>query len=110
MDLPQLQSRLNAILAEEEAASVDWGEVDRLCEALSRELDAPGASHYPEIVAHFLCDSDIRCRDQAYADAQRAKVRRFVITGEYDDSVAIPWWGCLGAVLFIGAVLVWILH
>lgn len=108
MDTIELRSRLAAILDDEEVASVDWIDIERRCLELAQEIQGR-EQDCPEIVAHYLCDSDIRARDSAYADRQRDGVRRYVTTGEYDDSVAVPWWGCLGFLALIAAGLVWLL-
>jgi hypothetical protein len=101
-----IQGRLAAILAAEDASSVDWSNVDRLCDELDRELDASGED-VPEIVAHFLSDSDIRARDARYGDAQREAIRTYLRTGDYFDGVALPRWGCLALLLVAGGVVVW---
>lgn len=106
MALSDLQGRLAAILAAEDASSVDWSIVDRLCDELDRELDASG-DDVPEIVAHFLSDSDIRARDTRYGDAQREAIRTYLKTGDYFDGIALPWWGCLAMLVVAGGVVVW---
>ena len=87
--LSDIQARLAAILAAEEASSVDWPTVDRLCAELDCELDASGEDA-PEIVAHFLSNSDIRARDARYGDAQREAIQTYLKTGDYFDGVALP--------------------
>ncbi|MBM3929334.1 MAG: hypothetical protein FJ335_12905 [Sphingomonadales bacterium] len=106
MELSDIQGRLAAILAAEEASSIDWSNVDRLCDELDRELEASGED-VPEIVAHFLSDSDIRARDARYGDAQREAIRTYLNTGDYFDGVAVPWWGCLALLVVVGGVVVW---
>ncbi len=106
MALSDIQSRLAAILAAEEASSVDWSGVDYLCDELDRELNASGED-VPEIVAHFLSDSDIRARDARYGEAQREAIRTYLKTGDYFDGVALPWWGCLVLLVMVGGVVVW---
>jgi len=105
MAFSDIQGRLAAMLAAEEASSVDWSTVDRLCDELDRELDASGED-VPEIVAHFLSDSDIRARDARYGDAQREAIRTYLKTGDYFDGVALPWWGCLALLIVAGVVVV----
>ncbi len=61
----------------------------------------------PEIVVHFLCDSDIRARDASYGDAQRDAIRTYLATGDYFDGVALPWWGCLALMALVGGLVVW---
>lgn len=107
MALTEIQARLAAILAAEEASSVDWPTVDRLCDELDRELDGSGED-VPEIVAHFLSDSDIRARDVRYGDAQREAIRTYLETGDYFDGVALPRWGCLALLVVAGGVVVWL--
>ena len=106
MPLSDSQARLAAILSAEEASSVDWPTVDRLCAELDRELDASGED-VPEIVAHFLYDSDIRAHDARYGDAQREAIRTYLKTGDYFDGVASPWWSCLALLVMAGGVVVW---
>ncbi len=103
-----IQIRLATILAAEKAPVVDWSAVDRLCDQLERDLGA-SSGDIPEIVAHFLSDSDIRARDAKYGEAQRDAIRTYLATGEYDDSVAVPWWGCLALVVVVGGVIAWML-
>lgn len=90
--LSDIQACLEEILAAEEAPLVDWPSVDRLCEKLDRQLEA-SEQDVPEIVAHFLSDSDIRARDRRYGDAQRKAIRTYLSTGDYFDGVEVPWWG-----------------
>lgn len=103
-----VQARLAEILAAEEAPSVDWPTVDRLCEELDRQLES-SEDDVPEVVAHFLSDSDIRAHDLRYGDAQRGAIRTYLATGDYFDGVAVPWWGCLALMAGFGAVVVWAL-
>lgn len=103
-----IQAHLAEILAAEEALTVDWSIVDRLCDELNRQLEASGMDT-PEIVAHFLSDSDIRARDARYGAAQRAAVRTYLSTGDYFDGVAVPWWGCLALAVVVGCSFVWAL-
>jgi hypothetical protein len=106
MALSDIQARLAAILAAEEAPLVDWPTVDRLCDELDRQLDA-SSEDVPEIVAHFLSDSDIRARDGRYGDNQREAIRTYLATGDYFDGVALPWWWCLVLPVVAGGVVVW---
>ncbi|RSV19363.1 hypothetical protein CA236_04870 [Sphingomonas sp. ABOLG] len=104
MAISNIQDCLAAILAAEEASSVDWPIVDRLCDELDRELYASG-EEVPEIVAHFLSDSNIRARDALYGDAQREAIRTYLETGDYFDGVAFPWWGCFALLVVTGGVI-----
>jgi hypothetical protein len=107
MEIDELRARLAVILAVEERVPVDWAEVDRLASELQRDLPIDAT---PEAVHRYLDDVDIRQRDDAYGARQRLEVRRYVDHGEYDDGIAIPWWGC-AVPLFAGAGLVyWLLH
>ena len=108
MTLSDIQARLADILATEEAPLVDWPTVDRLCEELDRQLEV-SREDVPEIVAHFLSDSDIRARDTSYGDAQRDAIRTYLATCDYFDGVAVPWWGCLAPMLVVVGVVVWAL-
>ena len=107
MTQEDLQARLIEILANEEAPSIDWMTVERLCADLDSELENSG-DDVPEVVAHFLSDTDIRARDSKYGDAQREAIRLYVKTGEYDDGVALPWRGCLAAIAIIGTLIAWL--
>ena len=106
MGLNDIQARLSAILAAEETPSIDWPTVVRLCDELHRELDA-SSEDVPEIVAHFLSDSDIRVRDARYGDNQREAVRTYLATGDYFEGVALPWWGCLALLVVAGGLVIW---
>ncbi|MDJ0276046.1 hypothetical protein QLH51_04405 [Sphingomonas sp. 2R-10] len=108
MTLSNIQARLAEILAAEATRPVDWAAVDRLCEELDHQLEASGED-VPEIVAHFLCDSDIRARDARYGDAQRDAIRTYLTTGDYFDGVAVPRWGCLVLLVVAAALFVWAL-
>ena len=104
-----MQTRLTVILAVEEAPVVDWPAVDRLCDRLDRDLEA-SSDDIPEIVVHFLSDSDIRARDASYGEAQRDAIRTYLTTGDYFDGVAVPWWGCLALVVgVVGGFIAWAL-
>ena len=108
MATSDIQARLTRILAAEEVPIVDWPVVDRLCYELDRDLDA-SSDDIPEIVAHFLSDSDIRARDASYGETQRDAIRTYLATGDYFDGVAVPWWGCFALVAAVGAALAWAL-
>ncbi len=108
MATSDLQARLTRILAAEEAPQVDWPVVDRLCDELERDLDACN-DDIPEIVAHFVSDSDIRARDASYGETQRDAIRTYLATGDYFDGVAVPWWGCFALVAAVGGVIAWAL-
>lgn len=108
MATSDIQARLTRILAAEEAPIVDWPVVDRLCDELDRDLEA-SSDDIPEIVAHFLSDSDIRARDASYGETQRNAIRTYLATGDYFDGVAIPWWGCLALVAATGGAIAWAL-
>jgi hypothetical protein len=108
MATSDLQARLTRILAAEEAPIVDWPVVDRLCDELERDLDACN-DDIPEIVAHFVSDSDIRARDASYGETQRDAIRTYLATGDYFDGVAVPWWGCFALVAAVGGVIAWAL-
>lgn len=108
METTDLRARLADILAKEEADQVDWSVIEHLCLDLANDLNRTG-DDYPEAVAHYLCDSDIRSRDPKYAEGQREAVKRFVATGEYDDGVVVPGWGCLAVIGLIGAGILWLL-
>jgi hypothetical protein len=109
MDMLELQSRVGAILAIEERQPIDWQRVDLLTLQLKREL--LDATDTPEIVNHFLDDTDIRRRpgEEAYAERQRAELRRFVATGEHDPGKTIPLWTCGVALAVAAALIGWLL-
>jgi hypothetical protein len=110
VDAADLRRRVGAILAAEDAQPPDWTQVERLSDQLSQQLTSEPETECPEIVNHYLDDSDIRSNDEAYAKRQRDEVRRFVTTGEYRDSTPIPLWTC--AIVFAVAVvlMVWLLR
>jgi len=101
-----IQTRLTRILAAEEAPIVDWPVVDRLCDELDRDLTA-SSDDIPEIVAHFLSDSDIRARDARYGESQRDAIRTYLATGDYFDGIVVPWWGCAALVAAVGGAIAW---
>lgn len=106
MVLTDIQARLAQILAVEEAAVVDWGTVDRLCDQLDRELEA-SKGDVPEVVAHFLSDSDIRVRDPRYSLTQRDAIRTYLANGDYFDGVGVSWWGCAVLVALVSGAIWW---
>jgi hypothetical protein len=108
MTLGEMQTRLAKILAAEEALAVDWPTVDRLCEELDRQFEA-SQTDAPEIVAHFLADSDIRARDTRYGDTQRSALRTYLATGDYLDGIGVSWWGCLALVAVVVCSITWAL-
>ena len=85
MTSSDLRERLSVILAQEEQPVVDWAAVDQMLDRLSSDLKE-SASECPHFVWHYIADSDIRARDHVYGDHQRQEVRRFVDTGEYEES------------------------
>ena len=101
MEFNQLRYRLEVILDVEKRLPTDWLEVERLASELQRDLPIDAT---PEAVHRYLDDSDIRRSDAAYGTHQRQQVRRYLDLGDYDDGVAIPWWGC-GLVLMAGAAV-----
>lgn len=104
--MDELRRRLAMILAVEEREPIDWPEVERLARELQRQLPIDAT---PEAVHRYLDDADIRSRDDAYGAHQRREVRRYVVFGDYDDGIPVPWWGC-ALVLLAGAGLVkWLL-
>jgi len=108
MPTSDIQARLTRILADEKALIVDCPVIDRLCEELGRDLDG-SSDDIPEIVAHFLSDSDIRARDASYGETQRDAIRTYLATGDYFDGVAVPWWGCFALVAAVGGAIAWAL-
>ena len=110
MNNADLRKRLAAILAREQQLVVDWTAVGQMADQLSHDLKA-GGSDCPHFVWHFLADSDIRAKDAVYGDDQRAEVRHFVETGEYDHDwdKGIQPWGCMAAVLGVGGLMFWLM-
>lgn len=106
METDELRSRLAVILAVEEREPTDWPEVERLASELQQELPIDAT---PEAVHHYLDDTDIRSRDDAYGARQRQEVRRYVDYGERDDGTPIPWWGCALVLLAGAGVVKWLL-
>lgn len=107
MNNSDLRERLSAILDQEEQQLVDWSAVQQMLDRLNQDLKE-GSSECPHFVWHFIADSDIRAKDAVYADYQRAEVRRFVETGEFEDSEEVRPWGCAAVALAVGALLFWI--
>lgn len=101
MDEIELRKRLGAILREEEREQVDWEEVARMC----REMPLSLGSDCPHVIYHYLCDSDIRERDEVFGRSQRAEVRRFVQTGERSDIRRNSPWGYVAVIAIAGAAL-----
>jgi hypothetical protein len=108
MDTATLRHRLTDILDEEERSNVDWKAVERLCMALSADLQDQPDSECPHIVYHFLSDADIRAKDARYGQGQRTEIRRFADTGEYYDSRPMSGRGCSTvAIVCLGSLLYW---
>lgn len=105
MEMDELRRRLAVILAAEEQEPADWPEVQRLTSELLPQLHVDAT---PEIIHHFLDDADIRARDEVYAAHQRREVRRFVESGDYDDGIQVPLWGCVVVVLLAGGLILWL--
>lgn len=108
--MDDLRRRIGQILAIEDSDPPDWPQVERLTDELQQELEAEPDTKLPEVIGHYLDDSDIRARDEAYAAHQREAVRRFVDTGNYADSTPVPMWTCavaLAAVLGLIGWLIW---
>ena len=108
MDHAELRRRLKPLLEAEERG--DWSDAQTLNDELNRDLLADNFEKSPEIVNHFLDDVDIRGRDQDYGETQRGKIRRFVETGEYEDSKPISLWSCGLVVAVLVAGLIWLLR
>ncbi len=106
MNNADLRERLAAILDQEEQQVRDWSTVDLMLDTLNRDLKK-SSFECPHFVWHFIADSDIRAKDAAYGDHQRAEIRHFVETGEFQDSKEGRRWGCAAAVLPIGALVFW---
>ena len=75
----RLRHDLSAILALEGADPVDWERVSVLSLGLVEALQG-NAGICPDQIYHFIDDFDIRQRDLAYAEMQRASVRAFLAT------------------------------
>ena len=110
MDTAALRQRLGDILREEERAEVDWQAVGRMCEELGHDMRDQSGLETPHIVFHFLFDDDIRAKDAIYGQQQRIDIKRFVETGECDDSKEVSPWGCLAVIAAVGALLIWIIR
>lgn len=108
MDTKALRQRLGDILREEDRSDVDWELVKRMCEKLDQDLDSQSGVDCPNIVSHFLRDSDIRAKDADYGRGQRVEIRRFVETGECNDSKEVSAWGCVAALAAIAVLLYWL--
>ena len=108
MNSSDLRERLSVILAQEEQSMVDWAAVDQMLDRLSSDLKESGASECPHFVWHFIADSDIRAKDPVYGDYQRQEVRRFVDTGEYEESEEASPLGCWLVAGLPGALAFWL--
>ena len=109
MDTAALRERLGDILREEERPDVDWEMVERMCDQLGQDIRDQPDLDCPHIVYHFMSDADIRTKDADYGRGQRDEIRRFVETGECNDSEPVPAWGCFAVLTAIGALLFWLL-
>lgn len=89
METTDIRERLADILREEARDVVDWDIVERKCLDLSQAVARSPGSQCPHIVFHFLSDADIRAKDADYASDQRVEIKRFVETGECNDSKPI---------------------
>ncbi len=105
MHTSDLRQRLAAILGEEEREVVDWTIVDQMLDRLYEDLKG---CEYPHSVSHFISDSDIRAKDAAYGDYQRLDIRRFVDTGEYEESKEASRFGCLALAAALGGLAFWL--
>jgi hypothetical protein len=109
VDAADLRRRVGAILAAEDAEPPDWARVELLSNELLQQLSAEPETECPEIVNHYLDDSDIRSNDGAYAKRQRQEIRRFVTTGEYPESTPIPLWACAVVLAVALGLVIWLL-
>ena len=107
MDVDELRRRLAAILAAGEGARADWAEVGRLKAELRRQLRAEPDTECPDVVTHFLEESDVPANDDELAAWQREEVRRFVETGGYTNRRA-PVWTCPLILALIGGFVLWL--
>jgi hypothetical protein len=110
VNVADLRRRVGAILAAEDAQPPDWAQVERLSDELLQQLTSEPETECPEIVNHYLDDSDIRSNDEAYAKGQREEVRRFVTTGQYRDSTPISLWTCAVVLAVTVVLMVWLLR
>ncbi|HEY0629355.1 MAG TPA: hypothetical protein VGD23_08505, partial [Sphingomicrobium sp.] len=110
MDDAELRQLLRAILDLEGADPVDWTRVQQLSADLDQRLAQASEYDPPHLVFHYLDDSDIRQRDSAYAETQRAEIRRFVETGEREqlESRPVPRWLLLIILGLLAAVAFWV--
>jgi hypothetical protein len=109
VNVTDLRRRVGAILAAENAERPDWAQVERLTDELLQQLSAEPDTECPEIVNHYLDDSDIRSNDEAYAKRQREEIRRFVTAGEYRKGTPIPLWTCAVVLAVALGVVIWLL-
>ena len=108
MDTAALRQRIGEILAEEDRSDPDWAVAEALCEKLSRDLNVHSGPTVPHIVWHFLSDGDIRAKDADYGQKQRVEMKRFVETGECNDSKEVSPLGCLVTTAVLAALLFWL--
>ena len=103
-----LRQRLGDIIRQEERADVDWETVELMCEKLVHDIATQPDEDCPHIVSHFLSDADIRAKDSDYGRGQRVEIKRFVETGECNDSQPASSRGCVAALAVVGALLFWL--
>lgn len=107
MNTQILRQRLAAVLLEEEREVVDWTAVDEMLNQLNDDL-TKSSPECPHFVRHFISDSDIRAKDKTYGEHQRLEVKRFVETGEYEDSKAVSPLGCVALVAALAGLTFWL--
>ena len=79
MTLDELRSALEAILEAEEAADVDWANVEDLCRRTRATVAPQSAPDYTDdIVYVFLDDPKLRQEDPEYARVQRERLRNWL--------------------------------
>ena len=108
MQAVELRRRVGAILAAEESNPTDWALVHRLSDELQRQLLSEPCTNLIEIVNYYLDDTAIREGHEAHGKRQLQRIRRFVETGDFENSKPVPLWACAAAMGLLVALVIWL--
>jgi hypothetical protein len=82
VELAELKPSLSAMLELEGQPNVDWQSVEELSDQTLARLNSEPAPDYPyDTVYHFLDDTDVRQKDERYAQVQRDRLRSWLASG-----------------------------